>query len=158
MSQRPAPVVLVVEDEHLIRMLAVDAFSDAGFLVVEAQNAAEALRMYAAHTDITVLFTDVNMPGAMNGIDLAESLKALAPDLHVLVTSALPILATGRSPLGPVHSQALRPPGRLRRCATAPGRLTPRAPGRQQRPWAREGRAGPGSENTRKRAEPPKRG
>jgi CheY-like chemotaxis protein len=92
MSQRLAPVVLVVEDEHLIRMLAVDAFSDAGFLVVEAQNAAEALRMYAAHTDITVLFTDVNMPGAMNGIDLAESLKALAPDLHVLVTSALPIL------------------------------------------------------------------
>ncbi|WP_395443286.1 hypothetical protein [Caulobacter sp. UC70_42] len=99
--------------------------------------------MYAAHTNITVLFTDVNMPGAMNGIDLAESLKALAPDLHVLVTSALPILRPVDH-LGPVHSQALRPPGRLRRGATAPGRLTPRAPGRQQRPWAREGRAGPG--------------
>lgn len=92
MPQRPLPVVLIVEDEHLIRMLAVEAFSDEGFVVVEAEHAAEALRMFDSNADIQVLFTDVNMPGALNGIDLAERLKMLAPDLHVIVTSALPIL------------------------------------------------------------------
>jgi len=92
MPQRPLPVALIVEDEHLIRMLAVEAFSDEGFVVVEAEHAAEALRLFDGNADIQVLFTDVNMPGALNGIDLAERLKMLAPDLHVIVTSALPIL------------------------------------------------------------------
>ena len=86
------PVVLVVEDEFLIRMLAVAAFLDEGFQVVEAEHAEEALLRHEGNDDIAVLFTDVNMPGAMNGIDLAEHLKLLAPDLQVIVTSALPIL------------------------------------------------------------------
>ncbi len=92
MSQTPPPLILIVEDEYLIRMMAVDAFTDAGFLVVEAEDAAEALLMYASNGQIKVLFTDVNMPGKMNGIDLAERLKTSAPNLHVIVTSALPIL------------------------------------------------------------------
>jgi CheY-like chemotaxis protein len=86
------PVVLVVEDEYLIRMLAVAAFLDEGFMVVEAEHAAEALLIYDGNADIAVLFTDVNMPGTMNGIDLAEHLKLLAPAIQVIVTSALPIL------------------------------------------------------------------
>jgi CheY-like chemotaxis protein len=86
------PVVLIVEDEPLIRMLAVDAFVDHGFLVLEAEHAAEALRVHETQAQVDVLFTDVNMPGALNGIDLAERLKAKAPELRIIITSALPIL------------------------------------------------------------------
>ncbi len=86
------PVVLVVEDEPLIRMVAVDAFLDQGFDVLEAMDAEDALRVHAGHLHIQVLFTDVNMPGALNGIDLAEQLKALAPGLHIIIASALPML------------------------------------------------------------------
>jgi CheY-like chemotaxis protein len=92
MSTEAAPVVLVVEDESLLRMLAVDMFEEEGFVVLEAEHAAEALLTQAAHGDIALLFTDVNMPGELNGIDLAERLKALVPTLQIIVTSALPML------------------------------------------------------------------
>jgi CheY-like chemotaxis protein len=91
MTPSPKPVVLVVEDEGMIRMLAVDAFADEGFVVLEAEHAAEALLVYDAAAGVQILFTDVNMPGLLNGIDLAERLKAPAPHLHVIITSALPI-------------------------------------------------------------------
>ena len=92
MAQVSNPIVLVVEDEMLIRMLAVEAFQEEGFSVLEAEHAADALRMLADRPLIHVLFTDVNMPGEMNGIDLAEQLKAASPGLHLIITSALPIL------------------------------------------------------------------
>jgi CheY-like chemotaxis protein len=92
MTQVQKPVVLIVEDEHLIRMLAVAAFLDEGFIVLEAEHAADALLIQGGDVRVQVLFTDVNMPGVMNGIDLAERLKALTPDLHVIITSALPVL------------------------------------------------------------------
>ncbi|THD63911.1 response regulator [Phenylobacterium sp.] len=92
MIQPAKPIVLIVEDETLIRMLAVDAFLEEGFDVLEAEHAAEALQVHADAAEIHVLFTDVNMPGALNGIDLAERLKAAAPTRHLIITSALPIL------------------------------------------------------------------
>lgn len=92
MIQILKPVVLVVEDEYLIRMLAVEAFLDDGFIVLEAEHAAGALLIYNGDVRVHLLFTDVNMPGEMNGIDLAEHLKRLAPDLQIIVTSALPVL------------------------------------------------------------------
>jgi CheY-like chemotaxis protein len=86
------PTALVVEDEELIRMLAVDGFLDAGFVVLEAEHAAEALQIVDVEKDIHVLFTDVNMPGEMNGIDLAEHLTESFPSLKIIITSALPVL------------------------------------------------------------------
>ena len=86
-----SPVVLIVEDEFLIRMLAADAFAEAGFVVFEAEHADHALVVIADAARVHVLFTDVNMPGAMDGIDLAERLKAAAPELQVIVTSAMPV-------------------------------------------------------------------
>src|ERR1700744_5662648 len=86
------PVVLVVEDEPLIRMLAVYAFLEAGFEVLEAEHAAHAIRLHADASLVHILFTDVNMPGELNGIDLAERLKAQSENLIVVITSALPIL------------------------------------------------------------------
>ncbi|HEY2356752.1 MAG TPA: response regulator [Phenylobacterium sp.] len=92
MTHLADPIILIVEDEALIRTLAVEAFSEEGFLVLEAEHAAGALLIVDDGPEIHVLFTDVNMPGEMNGIDLAERLKAAAPGLHVFITSALPVI------------------------------------------------------------------
>ncbi len=73
------PVVLLVEDEPLVRMTAVDELEDAGFRVLEAANADIALMVLEAQSDeVQVLFTDVDMPGSMNGMALAEHVFALA--------------------------------------------------------------------------------
>jgi DNA-binding NtrC family response regulator len=92
MPQSAKPIVLIVEDEALIRMLAADAFLEAGFEVPEAEHAAEALLVHGGAAEVHVLFTDVSVPGELNGIDLAERLKAVSPALHVIITSAPPIL------------------------------------------------------------------
>ena len=84
---RPKSVVLVVDDEPLIRMNAADMLLDAGFAVLEAANAAEALTVLADHPEIQVLFTDVNMPGDMDGLDLARRVHQLRPEVHLIVTS-----------------------------------------------------------------------
>jgi CheY-like chemotaxis protein len=87
-----APAVLIVEDEILIRMLAAEAFIEAGFIVFEAEHPVHALTLLGNGALVHVLFTDVNMPGQMNGIDLAERLKSQTPGLHIIITSALPLL------------------------------------------------------------------
>jgi CheY-like chemotaxis protein len=80
--------VLVVEDEPTIRSLAIDILSEAGFATVEAANAAQALDVLAkSEQEIDVLFTDVRMPGAMNGMELARVAKRERPRLHVIITS-----------------------------------------------------------------------
>jgi CheY-like chemotaxis protein len=91
MSRIAEPTALIVEDEPMIRMLAVEAFSDAGFLVLEAQHAADALVVFGSRSPIHVVITDVNMPGEMDGIALAEQLNRVAPGIHLIITSALPI-------------------------------------------------------------------
>lgn len=80
--------VLVVEDEPTLRSLAIDVLSDAGFETLAAQNAAQALDVLDDNVDhIDVLFTDVRMPGGMNGLELAQVAKRKWPDLRVIVTS-----------------------------------------------------------------------
>lgn len=116
MTTLPSPIVLIVEDEPLIRMLAVDAFLERGYLVLEAEHAAEAILIHGAQAQIHVLFTDVNMPGALNGIELAERLKAMSPGLHVIITSALPILR----PIGHLPATFFSKPYQLHEvCAAA---------------------------------------
>ncbi|THD59275.1 response regulator [Phenylobacterium sp.] len=92
MDLRLKPIVLVVEDEALIRMLAVSAFLDEGFEVLEVKHAAQARDVHGRATQVHLLFTDVSAPGEMNGIELAEELKARAPALQVIITSARPLL------------------------------------------------------------------
>jgi CheY-like chemotaxis protein len=94
MTNRSRRVVLVVEDELLIRMCAVDALIECGFVVVQAEHSAAAILTASGHPRIDLLFTDVNMPGEMNGIDLAEHLHAAHPALKIIVTSALPLART----------------------------------------------------------------
>lgn len=81
------PMVLVVEDEILIRMMLVDVLEDAGFLVVEAGNADEGLRLFDDEPDIEAIVTDVHMPGTMDGFALARHVQSMRPDLKALIVS-----------------------------------------------------------------------
>lgn len=81
------PVVLVVEDEPLLLMMAVDLVEDAGFEALEARNADEALDILQAHDGIKVLFTDIDMPGSMNGLALAAFVQEKWPLVEILLVS-----------------------------------------------------------------------
>ena len=91
MTQFTKPLVLIVEDEALARMLAVDAFLQAGFGVLEAAHAAAALLAHGAASGPRALHRREHARG-IDGIDLAEQLKGAFPALHVFITSALLIL------------------------------------------------------------------
>ncbi|VTZ49851.1 Response regulator receiver protein [Methylocella tundrae] len=78
---------LVVEDEPLVRMLGVDVLESAGFVVIEACNADEALAVLARRSDISVVFTDVDMPGSLDGLDLAWRIHECWPGIGVVLTS-----------------------------------------------------------------------
>ena len=78
------PVILIVEDEGLVRLLGVDTFAAAGFRVIEAFNGDDALGLLESDSDVQLLFTDVSMPGKMDGL-------ALAREVHDrLVISSIP--------------------------------------------------------------------
>ena len=81
------PEVLVVEDDFATRMVAADAISDMGLCVREASDADEALQVLNDHPDIGVLFTDIQMPGSMNGLDLVEQVHEDRPAVELIVTS-----------------------------------------------------------------------
>lgn len=83
------PVVLIVDDEPLLRMLAVDAVEAAGFVALEAADADEAVTLLEANPDIALLFTDVNMPGSMDGLALAHAVRNRWPTIKILVVSGL---------------------------------------------------------------------
>ena len=72
-------VILLVEDEVLVRMVAADVLSDAGFTVLESASAEEALMLLETRPDVQVLFTDVNMPGALDGLGLAQAVHDRSP-------------------------------------------------------------------------------
>ena len=82
------PIILIVEDDELfIRLMAADILSDIGMVVYEASCAEEALRILGCHSNISVLFTDIDMPGALNGLDLAALVHEKWPDIALIVTS-----------------------------------------------------------------------
>ena len=83
------PVVLIVEDELLLRMNAVDMIKSAGFEVVEAENADEAIEILEVRRDITVVFTDIQMPGSMDGLKLARAVRGRWPPIKIVATSGL---------------------------------------------------------------------
>ncbi len=91
MSQSPSqPLVLIVEDDVLARMGASDMFLDAGYRVIEAEHADEALRFFEIGEDIAVLFTDVSMPGTMSGTDLARYVVEQRPSVGIIMVSGHP--------------------------------------------------------------------
>ena len=81
------PVVLIVEDELLLRMDAIDVIAAAGFEVVEAGDADEAIKVLESRRDITVVFTDIQMPGSMDGLKLARAVRGRWPPIKIVTTS-----------------------------------------------------------------------
>jgi CheY-like chemotaxis protein len=86
-SARRRPVVLVVEDEPLLRMDAIEAIDAAGFDVVEAAGADEAIAILERRSDIRLVFTDIQMPGSMDGLKLAHFVKGRWPPIKIIATS-----------------------------------------------------------------------
>jgi CheY-like chemotaxis protein len=81
------PVILVVEDEHLVCAYASGIIKDAGFNVVEASNADEAIGILEARKDIRIVFTDIDMPGSMDGLRLAKAIRDRWPPIELILTS-----------------------------------------------------------------------
>jgi two-component system, response regulator PdtaR len=80
-------VVLVVEDDFLLRTLAVEVVEEAGFVALEARDADEAVALLESRADISVLFTDIDMPGSMDGLKLAHAVRGRWPPIKILVVS-----------------------------------------------------------------------
>jgi CheY-like chemotaxis protein len=83
------PVILIVEDEWLLRIDAVDMIAAAGFDVIEASNADEAIEILERRCDIAVVFTDIQMPGSMDGLKLARAVRGRWPPIKIVATSGL---------------------------------------------------------------------
>jgi CheY-like chemotaxis protein len=95
----PRPVtVLVVEDEPLIRLDIADELSAAGFRVLDAADATEALELLEARADVSIVFTDVNMPGPIDGLELGREVKRRWPHVELIVTSGRERPARGALP------------------------------------------------------------
>ena len=91
-------VVLVVDDEAFARLLAAQVFLDRGFIVLEASDAAEALDVLDANDDVSLLFTDISMPGELDGLDLIDHVRQTRSDIAIVVTSGLARPETSRIP------------------------------------------------------------
>jgi len=94
------PVVLVVEDEFLIREYAVEIINEAGFEAIEAANADEAIEILERRNDIRIVFTDVHMPGSIDGLKLAHAIRDRWPPIKLIVTSGHMTLPESALPKG----------------------------------------------------------
>ena len=81
------PLVLVVEDEVLIGLQAVSLLEEAGFNTLQAGSADEAIALLEARKDIRVVFTDINLPGSMDGLRLAHAIRHRWPPIELVLTS-----------------------------------------------------------------------
>ncbi len=96
------PTVLVVEDEDIVRMSAVEFLRFSDYQVLEAATADEALTLLASGADVDLVFTDIRMPGRMDGLDLARWLRSHHPALPVLLTSGYAGTARDAKPTHPL--------------------------------------------------------
>lgn len=86
-TETRAPLVLVVEDEPLLRDVTADYLEDCGFSVLQAKSADEAIGLLCMHDRVGAVFSDIQMPGSMNGLGLAHWIAETLPDVKVLLTS-----------------------------------------------------------------------
>ena len=87
MEDRLTPTVLVVDDEPLVLLNASEMVEQAGWIALEASNSAEAVDVLTRHPRVDLLFTDINMPGDMNGLQLAAWVHEHHPHVHLVITS-----------------------------------------------------------------------
>lgn len=79
--------VIVVEDETLVRMHIAMSLEDEGFIVLEAANADDAMEFLDQHAEISLMFTDIDMPGSMDGLKLAEAVRDRWPPIKIIIAS-----------------------------------------------------------------------
>lgn len=91
-------VVLVVEDDAIIRMGAVQIVEDAGYIAIEASCAAHAMTLLESRGDVRAVFTDIDMPGPMNGLGLAHAVRDRWPSIGLVLTSGVVVPAGGDLP------------------------------------------------------------
>lgn len=94
--------IIVVEDEALILMAVSDYLSDYGFKVFEASNADEAIALLERHPSVRIVFTDIDMPGSMNGLRLAAAVRDRWPLVKIMVTSGKRLIEVTDLPDGGV--------------------------------------------------------
>ena len=83
------PVALIVDDECFARLFAVQILLDLGFVVLEAADASEGIAILRDNQDVTIVFTDINMPGDIDGLDLVRQVRKARPNVALLVTSGV---------------------------------------------------------------------
>jgi CheY-like chemotaxis protein len=110
-SQITEPRILVVEDDPLTRPFVVELIESFGYAVVSAGNGLEAMRMIEENPTITLVFTDINMPG-FDGIVLADMVKQHRPNLKILYTTGGQDVSRVKSGAGILHGNILRKPYR----------------------------------------------
>jgi CheY-like chemotaxis protein len=93
-------VVLVVEDEILIRMDVVDQLTALGYIIIEASSGREALEALTNADAVHILFTDIDMPGDPDGVMLAHEVSQTRPEIGIIVTSGKTALGEDRLPVG----------------------------------------------------------
>lgn len=93
------PVILIVDDEPLLRMLAVEMVEEAGYVALEAEDADAAITILESRLDIVLLLTDVNMPGSMDGLKLAHAVRNRWPPVKIIVVSGQMKLSESDLPL-----------------------------------------------------------
>src|SRR6476646_9187480 len=86
-NQNKEPTILVVEDEAAIRLMIAEALRAEGFGVVEAGSGDEALTVLESGTRVNLVFTDVRMPGTLDGLALVGRLRVTRPDLKIAIGS-----------------------------------------------------------------------
>ncbi len=99
---RLSPVILIVEDEFLLRINSAEVIEDAGFEVIQAADADEAIAILTARPDIHVVFTDIQMPGSMDGLMLARFVRDRWPPIKIIATSGLVRVGDDDLPAGSI--------------------------------------------------------
>src|ERR1700684_181043 len=100
MKSQSKAIVLVVDDEPLQRMHAVDIVEAAGFEPIEASNADHAVRILESRNDVRIVFTDIDMPGSMDGMKLAAAVRNRWPPIKILATSGRSFIRESDLPEG----------------------------------------------------------
>jgi CheY-like chemotaxis protein len=125
MAEPDTPIlVLVVEDEALIRVATAMSLEDAGYAVIECENADAAIAVLERRSDVRAVFTDVDMPGSMDGLKLARYVKNRWPPIALLVSSGQVSVQEADLPEG---GRFIPKPYRMEQVAETIGALTGRA-------------------------------
>ena len=106
-------MVLVVEDEPLVRMVAAETLAEAGYLILEARTGDEAIQILTAGAPLTAVVTDVEMPGAVDGLELAKAIETRWPEIAIVIVSGRRRPAPAELPLKAVFLPKPYSPERL---------------------------------------------